>query len=246
MIHGTAIVSPNALLGDNVKIGAFTILHDNVIIGDNSEIGSHCEIGVDTPLATEKKLIIGKNTFIRSHSIFYVGSVFGDNLVTGHRVTVRENTSAGVNLQIGTLSDIQGDCSFGEHVKLQSNIFIGKKSTIGNYVWLFPHVVLTNDPHPPSEILQGVIIKDYAAVAAMAVILPGVTIGEHSLVAAHACVSKDVKSGTVVGGVPAKVLCTTDKIKRKDHPELSAYPWTRHFHRGYPAEIVKQWKNNCG
>ena len=57
-----------------------------------------------------KKIIIGDNSLIRSKSIFYVGSTFGPKLLTGHRVTVREGVKAGKNLQIGTLTDIQGDC----------------------------------------------------------------------------------------------------------------------------------------
>ena len=32
LIHPTAIVSPKAQLGNNVKVGPFAIIHDNVII----------------------------------------------------------------------------------------------------------------------------------------------------------------------------------------------------------------------
>jgi acyl-[acyl carrier protein]--UDP-N-acetylglucosamine O-acyltransferase len=242
MIHSTAIVNSNTKIGNNVKVGAFSIIHENVIIGDETEIGSHCEIGIETKLADTNILTIGNNSLIRSHSIFYQGSTFEEKLVTGHRVTVRENTKAGKNLQLGTLSDIQGDCSFGDYVRLHSNVHIGKKSNIGNFVWIYPYVVLTNDPHPPSELLQGVTVKDFAVIATMSVILPNVIVGEYSLIAAHACVGKNVDPHTVVGGVPAKIICTTDKIKRKDFPELNAYPWTKHFQRGYPEEISKYWK----
>jgi UDP-3-O-[3-hydroxymyristoyl] glucosamine N-acyltransferase len=47
-------------------------------------------------------------------------------MVTGHHVIVRENTVAGLVFQIGTLSEIQGDCSIGDYVRFQSNIFVGK------------------------------------------------------------------------------------------------------------------------
>ena len=39
-----------------------------------------------------------------------------------------------------------------------------------------------------------------------ATILSGVTIGENAIVAAGAVVTKDVPAGTVVGGLPAKVI----------------------------------------
>ena len=66
-------------------------------------------------------------------------------------------------------------------------------------------------------------------------------IGKHSLVAAGSVVNRDVQPRTVVGGVPAKPLCEIEKIRLRDDPEQSAYPWPRHFRRGYPEDIVKTW-----
>lgn len=244
MIHSSAIISPQAQIGANVSVGAFTIIHGNVVIGAGTEIGSHCEIGYPSKLADDNPLIIGANSLIRSHSVFYEGSTFGERLATGHRVTVREKTIAGTNFQIGTLSDIQGTCLIGDYVRTHSNVFISQKTKIGNYVWLFPYVVLTNDPHPPSDTCIGCEIGDYAAIAAMAVILPGVKVGEHSLVAANSSVGKDVAPHTVVGGVPAKFICDTSHIKLRDGSGRSAYPWTNHFKRGYPEDIALHWDVN--
>ena len=244
MIHKTALVSDKADIGKNVVIGPFTVVHENVVVKDNSIIEGFCEIGYPTNLAKTNALVIGENSLIRSHSIFYQGSVFGDRLITGHRVTIRENVTAGKNLQIGTLSDFQGDCEIGDFVRTHSNVHIGKKSIIGDFVWIFPYVVLTNDPHPPSDILEGVIVHDYAVIATMSVLLPGVTVGSNSLVAAHSLVNKDVPESQVVGGAPAKILCAADVIKLKGSEGKSAYPWPRHFHRGYPEEVVSKWKQD--
>jgi acetyltransferase-like isoleucine patch superfamily enzyme len=243
MIHPSAIISPHAKLGKDVSVGPHSIIYDNVIIGDHCRVEGFCEIGYATPLAEGRPLIIGSHALIRSHSIFYEGSFFAEGLSTGHRVTVRENTRAGLNLQIGTLSDFQGDCEIGDYVRTHSNVHIGKQSKIGNFVWIFPYVVLTNDPHPPSNVQRGVIVNDYAVIATMSVILPGIIIEEHSLVAAHSLVNRNVPKGMVVGGNPAKVICEATKIKLKDQ-DLSAYPWTQHFHRGYPDEIVNEWLKN--
>jgi UDP-3-O-[3-hydroxymyristoyl] glucosamine N-acyltransferase len=241
MIHPTAIVSPEAKIGDNVSVGPFTIIHKNVVIGSNTNVGSHCEIGVYTPLADDEYLTIGESSLIRSHSVLYMGSTFGAHLTTGHRVTVREKTKAGRNLQIGTLSDIQGHCEIGDFVRFHSNVHIGQHSKIGNYVWIFPYVVLTNDPHPPSDVMLGVTIEDYVAIATMSVILPGAVLKSGALIAAHSSVSRTVDSDTVVGGSPAKFICNTEQIKLKDGSNLSAYPWRKHFHRGYPDDVVSQW-----
>jgi acetyltransferase-like isoleucine patch superfamily enzyme len=244
MIHPSALVSKKAKLGDNVSIGPFTIVHDNVEIGADTVIDAYCEIGYPTALADGMPLIIGPESTIRSHSVFYEGSHFGEKLVTGHRVTVREKTIAGKYFQIGTLADIQGDCVIGDHVRFQSNVFVGKKSKLGNFIWIFPHVVLTNDPHPPSNILLGCEIGDFASIATMSVILPGIKVGERSLVAANSLVNKNVEPFTVVGGSPAKFLCNAAEIKLKDGSGKPAYPWTRHFHRGYPSDVTQDWDSH--
>lgn len=241
-IHPTALIHKDAKLANNVIVGAYTIIHKNVMLEEGTVIGSHCEIGHPAHnISGDPHLIIGKNSFIRSHSVFYEGSTFGENLVTGHRVTVREKTKAGRNLQIGTLSDIQGHCEIGDFVKLHSNVHIGQHSVIKDFVWIFPYVVLTNDPHPPSDVMMGVTLENYVAIATMSVILPGITVKEGALVGAHSSVSRDVENDTVVAGSPAKYICDTNKIKLKDGSNKSAYPWRRHFHRGYLPDTVAEW-----
>jgi UDP-3-O-[3-hydroxymyristoyl] glucosamine N-acyltransferase len=91
-------ISPKAKIDNNVKIGNYCTIYDNVEIKSNSIIEDYCTIGYPTALSEGRPLVIGNNSLIRSYSIFYEGSVFGDNLTTGHRVTVREKTIAGVNL----------------------------------------------------------------------------------------------------------------------------------------------------
>ena len=247
-ISPLARISPRATLGSNVTVGPFTIVEDDVILGDDVAIESHCVIGHPNDPAAGRPLVIGNGALIRSHSVFYAGSTFGSGLRTGHRVTVREGLSAGVGLQIGTLSELLGHAEIGDHVRVHSGVFVAEGATIGNFVWLFPHVVLTNDPHPPSHdrFFAGPIVEDFAAVGARSCILPGIRIGTRSLVAAGATVTRDVAPDTVVGGVPATVLGHTGDVKLRDGSGRSAYPWMRHFHRGYPEEVVAGWLASYG
>ena len=245
MVHPSSQVSPQATLGEGVEIGPYSIIHGNVVLGSRVKVGAYCELGVSTPLGDGSPLIVREDSLIRSHSVFYESSSFGPGLTTGHHVTVREKTVAGAGFQIGTLSEIQGDCSIGDYVRFQSNVFVGKKTRIGNFVWVFPYVVLTNDPTPPSNVLTGCALEDFSAIAAAAVVMPGVTVGHHALVAAQACVTKDVPPGKVVAGVPARVVGEAKDIKLRDGSGRAAYPWTRHFTRGYPGAIVAAWQRDA-
>lgn len=240
-IHVTACIHPLAKIADSVEVGPFSIIHQNVELDSGCKIGAHCELGVETSLSDGSPLVIGRDSIIRSHSVFYESSRFGEELVSGHRVTVRENTVAGKNLQIGTLGDIQGDCVIGDYVRFHSNVHIGKKSTIGNFVWIFPYVVLTNDPHPPSSVLQGVTVDDFAVIATMSVVLPGVKIGKGALIGAHSALKSDAEPGMLYMGSPAEKICSASKIRLQDGTRRPAYPWVTHFSRGYPADIVDGW-----
>jgi acetyltransferase-like isoleucine patch superfamily enzyme len=246
IIHPSSSVALGAKLGDDVEIGPFSIIHANVIIGNRVKVGAFCELGIPTQLGDGTPLSIGDDSLIRSHAVFYESSSFGAGLTTGHNVTVREKTTAGLSFQIGTLSEIQGDCTVGDYVRFQSNVFVGKKTTIGDFVWILPYVVLTNDPTPPSDVLMGCTIENYASIAAASVVLPGVIVGHHSFVAAQACVTKNVPPYKLVTGTPARVVGDASSVKLRDGSDRSAYPWTSHFSRGYPAAITAKWSANDG
>lgn len=241
-IHPTALIGDGVRIGENVRIGAHSVVYDNVIIGDGCQIGGGVILGEPTAaiyrdhdLYENPSLVLGAGSVVRSGSILYAGSSFGDKLETGHRVTIREGTNAGVNLRVGTLSDIQGDCQIGNFVRFHSNVHIGQKSVIGNYVWIFPYVVLTNDPHPPSDVMLGVVVEDYAVIATMAVVLPGVVVGQDALVGAGSIVNRSVEREAVVTGNPAKQVCSVRDIKSKQDGS-QVYPWRYGFDRGMPWE----------
>jgi acetyltransferase-like isoleucine patch superfamily enzyme len=241
-VHPTAIVSDKAVIGNNVSIGAHCIVYDNVEIGDDSAVGPHSILG--EPLASYYRgdsyenppLKIGRKALFRSGAIVYAGSHIGDGVELGHRVTIREQTEIGAHVRVGTLSDIQGFCRIGDYARLHSNVHIGQKSEIGNFAWIFPYVVLTNDPQPPSSILHGVVVEDFAVIATQAVIMAGVRIGRDSIVGASALVNRDVEPETVVVGVPAKRLASVREIKSSTG--MPAYPWREHFERGMPWEGI--------
>ena len=231
---------PGAEIGNDVEIGPYSVIGGMARIESGTIIGGNCEIGLEAGASSSEPLYIGKNSLIRSGAIIYQGSSFGEGLRTGHRVTMREKVHAGNGLQVGTLSDLQGYCKIGDYVRLHSNVHVGQKTEIGNFVWIFPYVVLTNDPHPPSEALVGCKIEDFAIVATMSTVLPGALIGSGALVGAMTLVRSAIPEDTICVGVPGKNIGSVTKIcfKESGNP---VYPWRRHFHRGYPDSIVKKW-----
>lgn len=240
-IHPTALVDTDAVVADGVEIGAYSIIHANVRIGAGSRIGSHCEVGLPTLLSREGGLDIGAKANIRSHCVIYQGSTIGDELVTGHYVTIRENSHIGRGFQLGNRGDVQGDCIIGDHVRTHADVHIGKHSELGNFIWLLPNVLLTNDPDPPSDQLLGVKIRDFAVIAANALIFPGVHIGRHSVVAAGSSLNIDVPDGMLAAGNPARIVCRADILRMHGDPSKKAYPWPQRFKRGYPESVVKNW-----
>jgi acetyltransferase-like isoleucine patch superfamily enzyme len=235
-------VYQNVKVGSDVTVGDNTIIYENVEIGDSCFIGPNCILGEPIAAFYREKgyqnppLKIGKKSIIRSGSILYAGSTFGEELETGHRVTVREHSQFGEHCKVGTLCDIQGYVKVGNYCRFHSNVHIGQTSVIKDYVWIYPYVVLTNDPHPPSECIQGPTIEEYAVIATGAIIMPRVRIGRGSVVGAQALVNKDVPADMVVVGVPAKVLCSVADVKCKEGKLKNPYPWRNHYSKGYPWE----------
>jgi len=234
-------ISKKAKIGSNCKIGDYVKIHDNVILGNNSTVEDHCILG--KPIYEDNQsddLIIGNNSLIRSHSIFYEGSIFEEGLETGHNVVVREKINAGQGFRIGTMSSLDGSNIFGNYVMINSFVQISKGTKIGNFVWIYPKVIITNDPLPPSFLIKPVTIGDMSIICANVVLLPGVKIGKGSFICAGSLVTKDVPPVNVFEGNPAKFRCELKTLNKL--PYNAKYPWHDHFSNRYPKKAQKLLK----
>ena len=96
--------------------------------------------------------------------------------------------------------------------------------TIGNNVQITPYVSIythggaqaIRQLHPDFDLFGKVVIEDWAYIGAYSQIMPGVTIGEGALVAAGSIVTKSVAPHTVVGGNPARYICTTEEYYERN------------------------------
>ncbi len=229
----TPIVSRKAKLGKNVRIGPGTVVFDGVVIGDGTVIDGHCEIGV--PAAAAKgPLRIGRDSHIRSHCVFYQGSTFADGLATGHYVLARENCRVGRGFHAGSRCDLEGELSVGDWVRLHSQVHLAQGTRLGDFVYIAPRVMFTNDPFPPSFVTRGATVEDMAVIATAAMLMPGVTVGLGSFVAAGSVVRRDVPDVSCAAGSPAAVFSRLDRFFS---PEFGPYhPWTKRFGKRYPPE----------
>ena len=75
---------------------------------------------------------------------------------------------------------------------------------------------VVRDKYPCFDTFGKVIIGDYVYIGNNSLIMPGVTLEDHVLVAAGSVVTKSVPKGMVVGGNPARIICTIEEYKERN------------------------------
>lgn len=109
-------------------------------------------------------------------------------------------------------------CNFGSEpylIHLHKNCRISLRVTFVNHdgvTWAF-----RNDHDEYKHVFKfgKIEIGEYSFIGANSTILPGVTIGDHCVIGAGSVVTKDIPSGMVAAGVPARVLCTLEEYAEK-------------------------------
>jgi acetyltransferase-like isoleucine patch superfamily enzyme len=111
----------------------------------------------------------------------------------------------------------------GDEVRVGNNVFVNQNCTfydlggldIADDVMIGPNVSIITAGHPlaPSKrraftIGKPIVIEKAVWIAAGATIIGGVTVGENSVVAAGSVVTRDVPPNTLVGGNPARLMCS--------------------------------------
>nr|WP_324292323.1 acyltransferase [uncultured Desulfobulbus sp.] len=94
----------------------------------------------------------------------------------------------------------------GDRVTVKSGVQLWDGIVLENDVFVGPNATFTNDRTPRSKqpfLLQKTVVQQGATIGANATILPGITIGCGAFIAAGAVVTKDVRPGRMVRGVPA-------------------------------------------
>lgn len=134
-----------------------------------------------------------------------------------------------LNREIPTDTLIKRGMKVGRNLNRQQGCFLDPTHCflieIGDDVTMSIRVtVLTHDASTKKATgytkLGAVKIGNRVFVGANATILPGVTIGDDAVIGAGSVVTRDVPSGMVVAGVPARVICTVEELKQKNADKM--------------------------
>ena len=143
MIHDTAIISETAKLGDNVEIGAYSIIGPNVKISNNTKIHSHVNITGNTSIGTGNEIFPFSSIGTPPQDLKYKGEknslIIGDNNKFREYVNINPGTEQGGGVtKIGNNNlfmvycHVAHDCTVSNNVVLANNVQVGGHVSIQN------------------------------------------------------------------------------------------------------------------
>jgi UDP-N-acetylglucosamine acyltransferase len=186
-IHPTAIVDPQARLGQSVSIGAYTTVGAHVSIDEGTHIGAHC-------------VIEGRTTIGRDNRIFQFNSI-------GAIPQDKKYNDEPCELHIGARNTIREFCTFNCGTAQDVGV-----TRLGNDNWIMAYVHLAHDCQVGShtifannaQLAGHVHIGDWAILGGFTVVHQFVRIGAHSITAMGTILFQDLPPFVMAAGNPAE------------------------------------------
>lgn len=186
-IHHTAIVSKRAELGENVKIGPYSIVEDGVVIGEGTDVSSSCLIKSGTRIGRDCAIFHGAVIGELPQDVRHKGDesfcTIGEGNVLREYVTIHRATDQGGVTSLGDGNYLMA------YVHVAHNCRIGDAVTIAN----------------ATELAGYVQVDDYAMISGLCPVHQFVRIGSHSMIAGGYRVPKDVPPYCLAAGDPLRV-----------------------------------------
>lgn len=187
-IHKSAIVHPDACLGNGVEIGPFSIVDKNVSIGDGTIIKNHVTVTGHTTIG--KNNIVHPNTVLGAEpqDLKYRGEctylIMGDNNVVRECVTINAGTAGGGGKTVIGNNNFFMACSHVAHdCIIEDNVLLANGVLLGGHI----------------------MVERGAKLMGLVGIQPFVTIGRYAYVGGHTRIVQDVPPYVIIEGHPAKV-----------------------------------------
>lgn len=175
VIHPTAIVSENAIIGAGTSVGPYSCIGPDVIIGKNNTIGPHVVLEGRTTIGDENHFFQFCSIGAAPQDLKYHGEEsvlkIGDRNIVREYVTLQPGTEGG-----GMETAIANDNLFMANSHVGHDCFIGSHNVVANSTGISGHVS----------------IGDHAILGGLSGIHQFSRIGSYSLLAGGAMVTQDI------------------------------------------------------
>ena len=209
-IHQTAIVSQKAKLADDIEVGPYAIIGDNVTIGKGSRIHSHSVIDGNTSIGDDCEIFTGAVLGNRPQDLKYKGEK--SFLEIGNNNIIREYSTFNPGTGEGSKTIVGNNNLFMAYSHIAHDCVVGNNCAIANNGTLAGHVT----------------IEDKAVVGGLVAIHQFVRIGALSIIGGCSKVVQDVPPYSTSDGHPARVYglnlvglrrngISRDSIEQLDH-----------------------------
>lgn len=186
MIHPTAVVHPQARIGEGCEIGPYCIIGEHVELGNGCRLHSHVVIDGHTRLGRDNEIFPFACIGLKTQDLKWKGGLTRTEI--GDFNTIRESV---------TIHSATGD---GQATMVGSHNVILAYAHIAHDVTLGDHIIMSN----VATLAGHVHVEDYAVVGGLAAIHQFCNIGKLSMIGGCSKVVQDVLPFMVVDGNPAE------------------------------------------
>ena len=186
-IHPTAIVHPDAELGEGVVIGPFCCIEGTVKIGDRTVVGPRVTIEGHTTIGCDNEIFTGAVVGSRTQDKKFDGGV--SYLRIGDRNKIREYVTINPGTKAGTETVIGNDNLLMAYSHVAHDCILHNFTTLANSGTLAGHVIM----------------EDRAIIGGLSAVHQFVRIGKLALIGGCSKVVQDVPPYTIADGHPARV-----------------------------------------
>ena len=187
-----------AYIAESAKIGQGTVIMPGAYISGKTQIGENCYIGAGTKLMG--RIIIGNSVIIRENSVLGADGLSTDRNEDGSAATMPQFGGILVENSV----EIGANCVIARGAI--DNTVIGTGCKLDNSVFISHNVLLGKDTFVVGETIMfgSSSTGERTCISGNATIRNKVKIGSDVIIGMGSVVTKDIESGSVVLGSPAK------------------------------------------
>jgi len=181
-IHPTAIIHPDAQIGDEVTIGPYCVVGQHVKMGAGTNLASHVVVDGHTTLGAECRLFPFACIGMQTQDLKYAGGVTYAEV--GDRTVLREYCTIHTGTRVGEITRVGSDCL------IMAYCHVAHGCTVGN------EVIMSNCAQLAGEVQ----IEDRAIVGGLTGVHQFCRIGTLCMIGAAGKVRQDAPPYMIVDG----------------------------------------------